>query len=967
MLHFKLNDFLKLELSQGKTKIFIKNKEFKFYCKPLILTIEVDKKQDYDEIKSIDDTVNFTKYEESKKIIIPPEQEFWGHCSNLQVWIENNYNLNYIHTNLGFPLLRALYDAGDSKAMRVFKDELAKRFCSKSFSVANYLFEEGYLDYFNKEEFESIINFYKDLSKENNSDRIMIWVILSICFQQIKDYSKSITILEGILKSELNNQKHNEIKKYVLLGLVGSYFHQKDYEKAEQYINELIKLCPNNTRYLCELAKILIQKGELSRVIDFCSKIIKLEPNNLNILKWLIEAYFRKEDFKKVVKLCKHVLSLSSEDKFALEYLGSAYGRQNRFEKAEKTYKFLLLIYPKDIHSLINFTLICFWIGKYNKAIEVGLKALHLIQISEPNLKGKSNLYHSIANAYIEVEEYDSAINLLETALDIDYDNEQDNEHIQRKIITDLAHVYRKSAYILFKREKYHESIDLYLKVIKLVQETGLYTSGKSTIFTELGNTYIKVEEYDLAIQSFNSALSIVPYDKVIMKNLAFVFHTKKDFNNAFKICKRALDIDPYDVKIIYHMACLESHRQNTEKSLELLIKAIEISYKYINKAEISDCFDNLRNLKQFKDLIASKTIEFDNFILGLESNNLDSLKNLIEFYYKKEDYKKVVKLCKHVLSFSSEEKFAFENLVLAYINQNLYHKAKDTVKSLLLIYPKDINSLNNLSHICFKRGEYHKAIEVGLEALNLIQNSEHNFEGKSHLYHHIASVYIEIEKYDSAIILLETVLDIEYNNEYDNKQIKMTIISDLADLYERSAYNLFKREKYQESIDLYLKTLKLVQENDTSPIVYGANLFRELGKAYIEIKEDDLAIQSFNSALSIEPKNTAIMNDLAIVFHMKKDFNNAFKICKRALDINPNDTEILFHMVCLESHRQNIENSLDLLKKCIEISPEIYQYKTEFKDCFNNLRDLKKFQDLVVSKPYYTYSYFPFKRTLHE
>ena len=37
---------------------------------------------------------------------ITPEQEFWEHYSNLQVWYKNDYNTRLLHRNLSFDLLK---------------------------------------------------------------------------------------------------------------------------------------------------------------------------------------------------------------------------------------------------------------------------------------------------------------------------------------------------------------------------------------------------------------------------------------------------------------------------------------------------------------------------------------------------------------------------------------------------------------------------------------------------------------------------------------------------------------------------------------------------------------------------------------------------------------------------------------------------------------------------------------------
>jgi len=101
-----------------------------------------------------------------KDLGITPELEFQGHCSNLEAWVENNYNSNLLHRNLAFPLLKRLVEEGDLKARRIYKDEIIKRFLSGFPPVLEYLILEGYMKIFNKEEIQVLISDL-DLSKLN--------------------------------------------------------------------------------------------------------------------------------------------------------------------------------------------------------------------------------------------------------------------------------------------------------------------------------------------------------------------------------------------------------------------------------------------------------------------------------------------------------------------------------------------------------------------------------------------------------------------------------------------------------------------------------------------------------------------------------------------------------------------------------------------------------------------------------
>ena len=141
MKEFKVNKFitLKLEeetiseeedLSEIKTNIYVQGELFQ-QCSFLLINIPIKEISSFESIKSIDEAekrldTSLEEGSESFKYEIPPETEFWGHCSNLQVWVENNYDTRLIHRNLAFPLLKRLTEVGDPSAKRVFREEIAK-------------------------------------------------------------------------------------------------------------------------------------------------------------------------------------------------------------------------------------------------------------------------------------------------------------------------------------------------------------------------------------------------------------------------------------------------------------------------------------------------------------------------------------------------------------------------------------------------------------------------------------------------------------------------------------------------------------------------------------------------------------------------------------------------------------------------------------------------------------------------
>ena len=156
MLEFRVNDTIRLKLENGQTNIYLNNQLFR-QCKFLLLEIPVYNISSFDELDSIDEAAErLDKSMEQNSNEIPANVEFWAHCSNLQVWAENNYDTTLLHSNLSFPLLKKLCKLGDPMASKFFKEEVAKRLASGYLPVVRYLLIEGYLADFNRLELEVI-------------------------------------------------------------------------------------------------------------------------------------------------------------------------------------------------------------------------------------------------------------------------------------------------------------------------------------------------------------------------------------------------------------------------------------------------------------------------------------------------------------------------------------------------------------------------------------------------------------------------------------------------------------------------------------------------------------------------------------------------------------------------------------------------------------------------------------------
>lgn len=283
---FKINDLITIKLKDdNKTYIYLKKFKFR-QCKKIVLSIPKKKFKCLESIKSIDEIIEVG--DTSDKINISPEEEFWAHCSNIQAWVENNYDTSILESKMSFPLLKRLIIYGDLKAKRVFKEEIIKRIETEHIPSISYLIRENYLDFFSSEEIELIIN-------NLNLEKIVG-----------KNPEKTIHIIKRLVDYG-NNKAIKFLKDLIIKGIKNQnvFFIEYYYNCAKTYFNE------------DELVCSLLDKRE--------SEII-LKIQNYLSEKFVIREKLCKDGLELIIKDGKiHIISISenSVDKIPKKILES--------------------------------------------------------------------------------------------------------------------------------------------------------------------------------------------------------------------------------------------------------------------------------------------------------------------------------------------------------------------------------------------------------------------------------------------------------------------------------------------------------------------------------------------------------------------------------------------------------------------------------------------------------------------
>ncbi len=259
---FKLNDFLTVWFESGQTVIYVKGEPFNI-CKYLLMNVPWSEVNDYD---SIDQASEFYgKQLETeitpKEIGLSPEEEFKGHCSNLQVWAENNYDTCLLHKNLAFPLLIKLSSVGDPVAKEAIVQEITGRFKSKSTSVQIFLVQEGYLVFLEddmvKKSFQYVV------------DKQVFYYLAGYC-HRLKALHLEIEALNSLVQANSINYTNNMV-------LANRYVKNEDTRNAILVFRKVLTLYPNDEKTLFFLAHLYMFEKKIDKTKKTLGRVSNLE------------------------------------------------------------------------------------------------------------------------------------------------------------------------------------------------------------------------------------------------------------------------------------------------------------------------------------------------------------------------------------------------------------------------------------------------------------------------------------------------------------------------------------------------------------------------------------------------------------------------------------------------------------------------------------------------------------------
>ena len=445
----------------------------------------------------------------------------------------------------------ALYAANDNKQQaRLYFNkalQLQKKLPSATIGLARLERKEGNLD--------KAIALYKGLIEQNVGGIIPMLALSELAAQQ----NRTNDMLFWLERTR--NTAPTETKSRIILA--NYYLRNAQPEKADIYIQEAIKVAPEQAELLALHGRVLITQKRYSEALPPLKKLVNKLPDSTNARVLLGEAFLRQGIIKKAREHLQKVLNKQNNHVLAMSLMAEAEFKEGNYDKS--------LSYAKQLQNV-------------QPQLYIG--------------------YLHEGDVWMAKQDYNRA----HSAFSLAWKHQHTADLAKRLFIT----------------SKHSANLEGAIK--PLLTWLKANASDNSTRFF-LATTYQNAEQNDRAIQEYETILQETPDNAVVLNNLAWLYSLKASpkaldlAERAYRfapenpgildtygwilvqqdqaekgqhLIKLAMDIIPGNLEIRYHYAVALVKSGNKDEGQQMLKKLLEQNRPFNGQKEAKQLLETL-------------------------------------------------------------------------------------------------------------------------------------------------------------------------------------------------------------------------------------------------------------------------------------------------------------------------------------------------------------------------------------
>ena len=585
-------------------------------------------------------------------------------------------------------------------------------------------------------------------------------------------------------------------------------------------------------------------------------KVLELRPKDLEVIHILQILYYDWGYYQKLVEIYQIEVELEEGEERLEElyHLIANTWEKKLFDPHQAIYNYQKYVeFSDSIEAFKTLTYLYRICEEWENLVGAFQRLMQEAQ-KQNDLQEEIHLLLELGKVYRDhLSDTNKAIESFERVLELEVMNEEAFDSLEglyerQQRIPDWAQLLEEKVHVLEEAER------------------------KVHILLQLGKIYEKNLSQDgKAVESLEKALKIDEKNKRVLQGLHRLYERAKNYEKLAEIAIQELEIaktsamksklcfllgniyrDHFqDIETAekYFQSAAQMHESSSESQLKLAEIAMQKeewneACDFLNSAlkelenpsEKVKCFNQLGKILHDRLGVIEEAIEAYEAALQIEPDFVESLENLAEIYFQRNEWSKLEPVQARLIGLLAQAN-------TEQIAQNYYRwgKIADVLGktdeaigrywTALRCHSEHIEALLALGRIFWSRANWEHALQVYKRAYELKQDTEN----RSELLYKLGIVYEKLKHTQEAIDIYEKFIQVAPKNaevlkslanlyiEKENYEPSISYLEELAEFSEeahytlkRKAYVLDKMGRSEEGIELYLKAYEEKPEDNT-------------------------------------------------------------------------------------------------------------------------------------------------------
>lgn len=508
---------------------------------------------------------------------------------------------------------------------------------------------------------------------------------------------------------------------YFLWGSHAEYYQRFD-EALEAYDKALI--CDPEADYVQKkIPLVLIKQGENAKAITWLQQAIKEQPKNTGLYLLLAHLKIQENKADEAIRLYNDALKNEPGNQVVQLRLGLLYTDQKQYRLAEIIFRNLLRSNDKLYLAHVYLARLLIQISDFTGAGQEFERALALNWSQE--------LAYEMADFYGKHEQYDKAVNLYNSLVEID---DTDERAVLGLVQTLLVMGKEKEAIDELIRlrtlSETPDKIDLVIARIYLRSEkTEAAKELLEKVLTEFGSSEARYMLALIAVQEKDGDKAIGYLERIVVEDPEFeeavylqvrLLRESGKFGKAFNLLRNTI-ADPGKRRPMFYalLASLYEEKNEPEKALNLLKTGIEL---FSDNEQLHFEYAMLFDKKGRKD----EAIAVMEKVLELYPNHPEAL-NYIGYTWadRNMELDTALKYIKKAVELKPDNGYILDSLGWVYYRLGRFDEARVELEKAIKLEPGDPNIRDHMGDVYRSLHSFDKARKAYRQAIELFNEEE--------------------------------------------------------------------------------------------------------------------------------------------------------------------------------------------------------------------------------------------------